>query len=574
MIWGTPTPYRKQVRAVPPRSGNGSRRLGDILVEKNYLSDDQLERALSFQRESGAKLGEALIKLGYITDEHVAEALASQKKLPIIPLGEVFPNPRAAGLLTEKFIRARQVMPIDFDRDALVLAMVDPLDVVTLDDARVITGRDIVPVVVTATAFNDTVDYVFSGKGVLDGLAKDADPSPKQVAEERRDAEDVSVVTLVNDLLDTALKRRASDMHLEPQLYGMTVRIRVDGVLHQISEIPNHLKGGVTSRVKIMGDMDIAEKRLPQDGRATYRSDEQTVDLRIASIPTVYGENITIRLLDETMFEITLEELGMGESELVLFRNALDRPYGQILITGPTGSGKSTTLYSALEEINKPTVKIYTVEDPVERKMPGILQSQVKPTIGLTFAAALRSLVRSDPDVIMVGEIRDLETATIATEASLTGHLVLSTLHTNDAASTVTRLVEMRVPPFLIASALECVVAQRLARQLCPRCKLEYRLPPADMTVAEFEFYGGTPVVVSRPVGCRRCFGTGYSGRIGLFEVLPITKAVKQMITGGATTDEIRDFALAGGMLTLRQDGLRKVLRSLTTFEEVQRVTA
>ncbi|MHB1345110.1 MAG: GspE/PulE family protein [Thermoleophilia bacterium] len=488
MIWGTPTPYWKQVHAVPPRSGNGSRRLGDILVEKKYLSEDQLERALSFQRDSGAKLGETLIKLGYITDEHVAEALASQKKLPIIPLGEVFPNPRAAGLLTEKFIRARQVMPVDFDRDALVLAMVDPLDVVTLDDARVITGRDIVPVVVTATAFNDTVDYVFSGKGALDALAKDAGPSPKQVAEERRDAEDVSVVTLVNDLLDTALKRRASDMHLEPQLYGMTVRIRVDGVLHQISEIPNHLKGGVTSRVKIMGDMDIAEKRLPQDGRATYRSDEQTVDLRIASIPTVYGENITIRLLDETMFEITLEELGMEESELVLFRSALDRPHGQILITGPTGSGKSTTLYSALEEINKPTVKIYTVEDPVERKMQGILQSQVKPMIGLTFAAALRSLVRSDPDVIMVGEIRDLETATIATEASLTGHLVLSTLHTNDAASTVTRLVEMRVPPFLIASALECVVAQRLARQLCPRCRLEYRLPPADMTVAEFEF--------------------------------------------------------------------------------------
>ncbi len=571
---GTPTPYRKQVNSVQPRSGNGSRRLGDILVEKKYLSADQLERALSFQRENGSKLGEALIKLGYITDEHLAEALASQKKLPIIPLGEVFPNPRAAGLLTEKFIRARQVIPVDFDRDALVLAMVDPLDVVTLDDARVITGRDIVPVVVTATAFNDTIEYVFSGKGVLDALAREAGPSPKQVAEERRDAEDVSVVTLVNDLLDTALKRRASDLHLEPQLYGMTVRIRVDGVLHQISEIPNHLKGGVTSRVKIMGDMDIAEKRLPQDGRATYRSDEQTVDLRIASIPTVYGENITVRLLDETMFEITLEELGMGEAELVLFRRALARPYGQILITGPTGSGKSTTLYSALEEINKPTVKIYTVEDPVERKMQGILQSQVKPMIGLTFAAALRSLVRSDPDIIMVGEIRDLETATITTEASLTGHLVLSTLHTNDAASTVTRLIEMRVPPFLIASALECVVAQRLARQLCPQCKLDHKLLPADMTGAEFDFYGDTPVVVSRPVGCRRCFGTGYSGRIGLFEVLPVTKGVKQLITSGARTDEIRDFALAGGMVTLRQDGHRKVLRRLTTFEEVQRVTA
>jgi type IV pilus assembly protein PilB len=553
--------------------GNGSRRLGDILVEKKYLSSEQLQRALSFQRESGSKLGESLIKLGYISDEHVAEALAFQKKLPIIPLGEVYPNPRAAGLLTEKFIRARQVIPVDFDRDAIILAMVDPLDVVTLDDVRVITGREIVPVVATASAFNDTIEYIFSGKGFLDGLGKDSRPTASQVAEERRDAEDVSVVTLVNDLLDTALKRRASDMHLEPQLYAMIVRIRVDGVLHQISEIPNHLKGGVTSRVKIMGDLDIAEKRLPQDGRATYRSDEQTVDLRIATIPTVYGENVAIRLLDETMFEITLEELGMGEAELVAFRRALDRPHGQILITGPTGSGKSTTLYSALEEINKPIVKIYTVEDPVERKIPGILQSQVKPQIGLTFAAALRALVRSDPDVIMVGEIRDLETATIATEASLTGHLVLSTLHTNDAVSTVTRLVEMRVPPFLIASALECVVAQRLARRLCPHCKREHEIVPADLTAAELEFYGEEPLVVAKVVGCRRCFGTGYSGRVGLYEVFPITKEAKQLITSGATTDELRDYALGRGMVTLRQDGRRKVLSGMTTFEEVRRVT-
>ena len=319
---------------------------------------------------------------------------------------------------------------------------------------------------------------------------KDEEFSFSHLAEERRDAEDVSVVQLVDGILESALKRRASDVHFEPQLYGMPVRIRVDGVLHQVTEIPNDLKGGVTSRIKIMGEMDIAEKRLPQDGRATYRSDEQSVDLRIASIPTVFGENVTIRLLDQTMFEITLEELGMNENELVLFRRALRRPHGQILITGPTGSGKSTTLYSALDEVNTPSVKIYTVEDPVERKMPGILQSQVKPAIGLTFASMLRSLVRSDPDVIMVGEIRDLETATIATEAALTGHLVLSTLHTNDAASTITRLVEMGVPPFLIASSLECVVAQRLARRLCPNCNTEVELAPEEMTPAELEFFG------------------------------------------------------------------------------------
>ncbi|MBU2603254.1 MAG: Flp pilus assembly complex ATPase component TadA [Actinobacteria bacterium] len=572
-----PTTLRSKEKPVarvkPPRSANGSRKLGDILVEMRYVNADQLDRALSYQKENGARLGEALVKLGYITEDHLAEAIASQKRLPVIPLGEILPNPRATALLSEKFVRSRQVLPIDFDRDALVVAMVNPLDVVTLDDVRVITGYEIVPAVVTATAFTDTVEYLYSGRGSLGSAPEDRGATAVDIAEDRRVAEDVSVVTLVDDILDTALKRRASDVHFEPQLYEMPVRMRIDGVLHHVTEIPNHLKGGVLSRIKIMGDMDIAEKRLPQDGRATYRSDEQTVDLRIASIPTVYGENITIRLLDETMFEITLEELGLGEAELVVFRRALNRPYGQILITGPTGSGKSTTLYSALAEINSPTVKIYTVEDPVERKMPGILQSQIKSSIGLTFAAALRSLVRSDPDVIMVGEIRDLETATIATEAALTGHLVMSTLHTNDAASTITRLVEMRVPPFLIASALECVVAQRLARKLCPHCKREVTLVPAGMTAMEFDLFGDTPVAVAKAVGCRRCYGTGYSGRVGLYEVLPVTKELKSMISDAADTDAIRDYAIQEGMATLRQDGKRKILRKLTTVDEVQRVT-
>jgi type II secretory ATPase GspE/PulE/Tfp pilus assembly ATPase PilB-like protein len=394
------------------------------------------------------------------------------------------------------------------------------------------------------------------------------------VAQERLGAEDTSVVDLVDDLLDTALKRRASDIHFEPQLYDMPVRIRVDGVLHQITEIPNQLKGSVTSRIKIMGDMDIAEKRLPQDGRATYRTADHSVDLRIASIPTVFGENIAIRLLDETMFAITLEELGMGADELVRFRATLGRPHGQILITGPTGSGKSTTLYSALEEINDPAVKIYTVEDPVERKIAGILQSQVKPSIGLTFASALRSLVRSDPDVIMVGEIRDLETATIVTEAALTGHLVLSTLHTNDAPSAITRLVEMRVPPFLIASSLECVVAQRLVRRLCPDCKEQVTLTPDAMSPAQAEFFEHTTVTVAAPVGCRRCLGTGYSGRMGVFEVMTIDKHVRRLIADGVEADALREAATAQGMTTLRQDGRRKVLGGLTTFEEVHRVTA
>jgi len=558
---------------VMPNNTYVDQRLGNILVQRGHLTEGQLERALRYQSESGARLGDALMKLGYVTDDQLAEALAAQKRLSVVHLGDVLPDPRAVGLLTERFIRVRHVIPVDFDRDSLILAMVDPLDVVTLDDVRVITGMDVVPVVATAGGFAETVELVFSNRGALACGDNGDEPTPHRLAEDRRYAEDTSVVTVVNDILNTALKRRASDIHFEPQLYELGVRIRVDGLLHTLTNISNDLKGGVLSRLKIIGDMDIAEKRLPQDGRATYRSPDQTVDLRIASIPTAYGENITIRLLDESMYKISLEELGLGESELALFRQALTRPHGQILITGPTGSGKSTTLYSALDEINTPNIKIYTVEDPIERKMPGILQSQVKPAIGLTFASALRSLVRGDPDIIMIGEIRDLETAMIATEASLTGHLVLSTLHTNDAPSSISRLVEMGVPPYLIPSALHCVVAQRLARKMCPHCAGQTTLRPEEMTPAEKAYVGDEEVTVPLAVGCRRCYKTGYIGRLGIFEVLPVTPDFTGLIVGGATADDLREAARASGMTTLQEDGLRKMLRMQTTLSEIRRVT-
>jgi len=437
------------------------------------------------------------------------------------------------------------------------------------------TGRTVAPVITTLTNFEEAAEYAFTGKGMLNASDLDkVDTSAKRLAEEMHHAEDVSVVSLVDNILETALKRRASDIHFEPQLYEMVVRIRIDGVMHPLTQIPNDTKGGVVSRIKIMGDMNIAEKRLPQDGRATYRAPTESVDLRIAAIPTVYGENITIRLLDESMHEISLSELGMGEQELQVFHQAIARPYGMILITGPTGSGKSTTLYSALDELNTPSVKIYTVEDPVERKMPGILQSQVRPKIGLSFPSALRSLVRSDPDVIMIGEIRDLETATIATESSLTGHLVFSTLHTNDAASTVTRLSEMGVPPYLIASSLECVVAQRLTRRLCFHCRKKEQLTPDQMTKSELAFFASAAVEIYRAEGCRHCFGTGYSGRLGIFEVLPATEEMRRLVMNHATADEIRHHAHSIGMTSLRADGVKKVLAGATTVEEVERVTA
>lgn len=556
------------------KSANGTRPLGEVLIETGDITQAKLRRALRYQSENGAKLGEALLRLGYITDDQLAAALAAQKKLPLVSLLEVFPNLRAVNLLTERFIRARQVVPVDFDGDTLILAMVNPLDVLTLDDVAVITNHEVTPVVTTQSTFESAVDSLFNNRGSLGGAELGSTTSPYRMSDDQDDAEDTSVVSLVDDILDAALKRRASDIHFEPQLGDMQVRIRVDGVLHTLTQIPNNLKGGIVSRVKIMGDMDISEKRLPQDGRATYRAPDQSVDLRIATLPSVHGESVILRLLDESMFDISLEELGMDENSLLHLRQALCKPHGQLLITGPTGSGKSTTLYAALEELNDPTRKIYTVEDPVERKIPGIVQSQVKPGIGLTFARMLRSLVRADPDIIMIGEVRDAETAVICSEASLTGHLVLSTLHTNDAASTITRLTEMGVPPYLVASSLECVVAQRLARRLCPHCREEVALTPESMTAIESELLGDREATVSRAVGCRHCFSTGYAGRVGLYEVLPMTKELRGLIVSGASTDAIRDHGLGEGMLLLREDGVRKVLAHLTTAEEVHRVTA
>lgn len=548
-------------------------RLGDILLERGIITEQQLNNALRYQKESGARLGEALIRLGYVAPDQIADALAWQENYGLSALAELVPNPSAVGLLTEKFARARQVLPLDFDKEgALILAMVNPSDVLTIDDVRLITGREVVPVVTTASALNDALDMVYARKGKLDAAKKTAEkptgPSDRELAEYE------TVVSLVEEIFSTAVHQRASDIHFEPQADRMTVRIRIDGVLHHLTDIRKEIKEGVVSRIKILGDMDIAEKRLPQDGRATFRAEDRSVDMRIATIPTVFGENVTIRLLDERMSKITLEQLGMSEEDLTVFRRALKRPWGEILVTGPTGSGKSTTLYAGLEELNHPGVKIYTVEDPVERRIPGVMQSQIRANIGLTFASVLRSLVRSDPDIIMIGEIRDHETALIATEASLTGHLVLSTLHTNDAASAITRLMEMGLPPYLIASALECVVAQRLARKLCPRCKEVVTLTAENMTAEEKEFLGVTEAVIARAVGCNRCFMTGYSGRIGLFEILPVTREIRQLVLNHATADEIRDQALAAGMKTLREDGRLKVLAGITTIEEVERVTA
>jgi type IV pilus assembly protein PilB len=550
----------------------GSLRLGDILVGRGVLNEAQLARSLTVQSQTGARLGEVVTHFGYVSTAQLSDALAWQSMYGLSAVGELMPSPEVSRVLTENFCRARLVLPIDVDSDnALLLAMVDPGDVATIDDVRLITGMQVRAVAATRAAISEAMEIVFSNRGrleVSDQPEKTAKgPSDKEAAEYE------SVVSLVEKILETAVRRKATDIHLEPGADRMAVRVRTDGVMHPLTEIRGNARRGVISRIKVMADMDIAEKRVPQDGRASVRLDERAIDLRIASIPTVFGEGMTIRILDDHGAALTLAGLGMEEEELTLFRQAVRKPWGEVLITGPTGSGKSTTLYAGLLEVNSPDIKVFTVEDPVERRIPGIVQSQVHAAIGVTFASMLRSLLRSDPNIIMIGEIRDRETAQIAAEASLTGHLVLSTLHTSDAPTAITRLLEMGLPAYLIASTLEVVVAQRLARRLCPKCKEKVKLSVADMTAEERAFLGTQAIEVARTVGCNHCFNTGYSGRIGLFEVLPITREIRHLLLEHATADAIRDHARASGVRSLRDDGRRKVLAGVTTIEEVQRLT-
>ncbi len=549
-----------------------SLRLGDILVGQGVLSETQLTRSLSYQKETGARLGEAIMELGFVSPVQLSDALAWQSMYGLSALAELLPNPEVARVLTENFCRARLVLPLDMDTDRLLLlAMVDPGDVGTIDDVRLVTGLQVRAIAATRGAIAEALEVVFGGRTRLE-MADDAQgvhkgPSDREVAEYE------TVVSLVEKIMATAIRRKATDIHFEPAADRMVVRVRTDGVMQRLTEVKSSLRQGVISRIKVMADMDIAEKRVPQDGRATLRLDDRNIDLRIASIPSVFGEAVTIRILDDQGTTLTLPALGMDETELELFRQAVRKPWGEVLITGPTGSGKSTTLYAGLQEVNSPSIKIYTVEDPVERRIPGIVQSQVHSAIGVTFASMLRSLLRSDPNIIMIGEIRDRETAVISAEASLTGHLVLSTLHTSDASSAVTRLLEMGLPGYLIASTLELVVAQRLARRLCARCKEMVELTDATMTLEEREFLGVNAATIARPIGCKHCFNTGYSGRVGLFEVLTITREIRRLVLEHATAEAIRDQARETGVGSLRDDGRKKVLAGMTSIEEVQRIT-
>jgi len=549
-----------------------SLRLGDILVGQGVMSETQLARSLSYQKETGARLGETIISLGYATSTQLSDALAWQSMYGVSALAELLPNPDAARVLTENFCRARLVLPLDTDSDrCLLMAMVDPGDIETIDDVRLITGMKVRAVAATRGAISEAQEVVFGNRSRLE-MADEASAA-QEGPSEREVAEYETVVSLVDKIFATAVRRKATDIHFEPSADKMIVRVRTDGVMQRLTEVRSGARQGLISRIKVMADMDIAEKRVPQDGRATVRLDDRNIDLRIASIPSVFGEALTVRILDDQGATLTLPALGMDERELELFRGAVRKPWGEILITGPTGSGKSTTLYAGLQEVNNPDIKVYTVEDPVERRIPGIVQSQIHSAIGVTFASLLRSLLRSDPNIIMIGEIRDRETAMISAEASLTGHLVLSTLHTSDASSAVTRLLEMGLPAYLIASTMEMVVAQRLARRQLSRCKETVELTEETMTVEEKEFLEVDATTIAKPIGCKSCYGTGYSGRVGLFEVLPITREIRHLVLEHATADAIRDQARSAGVTSLRDDGRRKVMAGVTSIEEVQRTT-
>jgi type IV pilus assembly protein PilB len=550
--------------------GNGRLKLGDLLVASGLVTQAQLRAALAQQNEAGGRLGDLLVAQGLVTEQDIVVAVAGQMHIGVVDLTQTAPQPAALGLLPRDFIVRRRLMPIALDEQGnLELAMTNPLDVISIDEVGMRTKRRVVPLICTESGFDEAVSIYFSSRGKL----RDARDNGEEL-EEGPGTVDADIIEIVDALLTDAAHMHASDIHLEPSEDALRVRCRIDGVLHELREFPKDLQPGIISRMKIMGNLNIAERRLPQDGRTSFElSSGDAIDLRLASIPSMYGENITIRILEVSSLPPTLASLGLVGENHVRFEEALKAPEGGIVIVGPTGSGKSTTLYTTLELIKTPERKLYTVEDPIERKIDGIIQTEVKPAIGLTFAQVLRSLVRADPDVIMVGEIRDLETAKMAADSAITGHQVFSTLHTSDASAAVNRLVEMGVPRYLVAAAWRCFVAQRLVRRLCPTCRSE-----TTMTEARWTELGLGPAPHKRfrvwePVGCAKCFGTGYRGRVGLYEVLAMDDDLRDLVAMGGSVLEIQRAARAKGVTSLREDGVDKVLEGNTSYLELLRVT-
>ncbi|GAA2248269.1 hypothetical protein GCM10010401_22660 [Rarobacter faecitabidus] len=556
------------------------KQLGEILLEEGLVSEDQLLAALDEQLVQGTSLGRVLVDMGVLTEMQLVSALAAQLGMPFADLDEYQVDRQAVAMVPGAVLRRFQVLPIDFD-DAgnVMLAMADPSNVVAIDDIRSLCGRGVVPVVTTHDNLARAIDrFVRSDSEIQDltqALEDEVDEDAVDLANLGAADDDAPIVRYVNLLVTQAITDRASDIHIEPAEHDLRVRYRIDGVLHEMQRSPKNIAHGVISRVKILSDIDIAERRKPQDGRMSVVHNGRKIDLRVATLPTVWGEKIVMRILDNSTASLALRDLAFSDHNYAIYEKSFVKPYGMILVTGPTGSGKSTTLYATLNAVSRPEINVITVEDPVEYRLAGINQVQVNPKAGLTFASALRSILRSDPDVVLLGEIRDHETAQIAIEASLTGHLVLSTLHTNDAPSAVTRLTEMGIEPFLVGSALDCVVAQRLARKLCDKCKEEYTPEPKELLAVGFPWQDGEPLpTLCRPKGCAACSRTGYRGRIALHEIMAVNEEIERHAVVGSSSTEIQKSAIAGGMMTLKNDGFYKVAEGRTSLEEIFRVVA
>ena len=547
------------------------KRIGEILMEQGYITSAQLEEALEEQKITGEKLGEIMIRKGWISQEVLNQALANQTGVSTFDLSTYIIDPEVIKLIPEEVATKYKVVPVFKIDNTLTVAMVDPNNVFVIDELSRITGCIIEPVLADEIAIRKAHDQYYGGAGTIQEIISRIDK--EKLAEGEKLGEEAPIVKLVNMLIVEAVQSNASDIHIEPEEKFVGVRYRIDGILRRRTFLPKDLQPAVISRLKIMSGLDIAEKRIPQDGRIIMKVANKDIDFRVSTCPTVHGENIVLRILDKSSVNIGLEKLGFPSRELELFKELIFQPYGIILVTGPTGSGKTTTLYSALQKINREEVNIMTVEDPVEYQFPRIRQVQVNVKAGLTFASALRSFLRQDPDVIMVGEIRDLETAEIAVQAALTGHLVLSTLHTNDSPSAFTRLIDMGVEPFLVSSSILGVLAQRLIRKVCSKCKEEYT--PSSALIKDLGLEGKVSESIKfvKGRGCKLCNSSGYKGRIGIFELLKVTPKIQELVLSRASADDIGKVAHQEGMRSLREAAIDKLLEGVTTPEEVMRVT-
>ncbi|CAB4862140.1 unannotated protein [freshwater metagenome] len=553
------------------------KQLGDILLEDGLITIEQLSVAVDQHQNLGRSLGRVLVDQGILSETQLVAALAQQIGLRFIDLSDYPVDGSALARIPGSVCRQHMAIPIGFEDGRIVVAMSDPANVFAADDIRTISGYEVIPAVATRADVSAAIDRYYRADSDLDDLTtalEDADDGGgDDLAGLKEVVEDAPIVKFVNLLITQAIQDRASDIHLEPTESDLRVRYRIDGVLHEIMRSPKSIQSGVISRLKIMADINIAERRIPQDGRLSVSAHGKKVDLRVATLPTVWGEKVVMRILDNSTARLDLADLGFTSANYERYSESFGKPYGMILVTGPTGSGKSTTLYSTLNILNRPEVNIITVEDPVEYRLPGINQIQTNVKAGLTFAASLRSILRSDPDIVLIGEIRDHETAQIAVEAALTGHLVLSTLHTNDAPSAITRLTEMGIEPFLVGSAVDAVLAQRLARRLCVKCKEAYLPTDETLTAARvnWDLAAGMPTLY-RPIGCPSCSGTGYKGRLALHEVMMVNEEIERLAVEHAPATEITAAALRSGMVTLRNDGLNKVLQGVTSLDEILRV--